>query len=127
MKPKVQIEIGKWTAIILLIGALLQMLVVLFVFRNSISNPIMLHGLVMPIVFSNILALILFAGFAVVFSHRLFKTSLILLICYIFLVARAFFRAALDDLLPLLFELFFLFVLSQAVFGLYRQRRMTSK
>lgn len=129
MKPKTQIEIGRWTAIILVIGALANILIVLFGFRNNISDPIFLHGLtraIWPIIFSNGSCVLFFAGLAFTIGRRLFRVSLFLLICFVLLITWCHLRVdyfdPFHDPFEILFELFCIFLLSQGVFGIYKER-----
>lgn len=122
MKPKTQIKIGMWTAIILLIGALGNTFSVLFTFRNNISDPMFWSNIIWPIVFSNVLVILLLSSFAFTVGRRLFKTSLFLLIVYILGVIRVFFTAEDYGVIWVIFEFAPIFLLSQAVIGVYKER-----
>ncbi|MHC4085750.1 MAG: hypothetical protein ACYSWZ_05580 [Planctomycetota bacterium] len=122
MKPEIQIKVGRWTAILLLVGALGNMLIVLFTFRH---DPIVLHGLIWPIFFSNGLAVLFFVCIVFTISRRLLKTNLLLLVVYILLIVRTFFTWEYVDVLDYFhpfFELFFIFCLSQGVIGMRREK-----
>ena len=130
MKAKTQIEIGRWSAIILLIGAILQAIIVIFIFRNNISDPIITYYPFKLIIFSTILYILFFGTFAFSISFRLFKTSSLLLACFVFLEILGFFRVGYDDygdIFIILYKLFSVFLLSQGVVGLYRERHTIKK
>lgn len=123
MKPEIQIKVGRWMAIILLVGALANTFIVLFTFRHNISDPIMF--LIWPIIFSNGLAVLYCVCFVFTIRHRLLKTNLLLLVIYTLLVVRTFFTweyVDVSDFFHPFFELLFIFCLSQGVIGMWREK-----
>jgi len=73
---------GILAAFCILTGTLGSIMILVFISRDKLSDPIVLHDLLMPIVLTNGLIAILFAVFAFALFRRLFKTSLFLLIVY---------------------------------------------
>jgi hypothetical protein len=124
---KIQIEVGRWTAIILLVMALVNTFIVLFLstFRHNISESIIWHGLIWPIVFSNGLGVLYYVCFVFTISRRLLKTNLLLLVIYTLLMVRAFFTweyVDVSDFFHPFFELLSIFLLSQGVIGMWREK-----
>ncbi len=127
MKPEIQIKVGMWMAITLLVMALVNTFIVLFLstFRHNISEPIIWRGLIWPIVFSNGLAVLYCVCFVFTINRRLLKTNFLLLTIYVFLVVRSFFtREYIDvwDFIHTFFELLFIFLLSQGAIGMWREK-----
>lgn len=125
MKPKIQIMVGMWTAIMLLVVALVNTFMVLFTFRHYISDSIIRHDLIWSIVLPNGLFVLYCVCFAFTIRHRLLKTNLLLLVIHTLLVVRAFFRweyVDMSDFFHPFFELFFIFCLSQGVIGMWREK-----
>jgi hypothetical protein len=122
MKPEIQIKVGMWMAITLLVVALVNTFIVLFTFRH---NSIIWHYLIWPIVFSNGLAVLYCVCFVFTISHRLLKTNLLLLVIYTLLVVRAFFTweyVDVSDFFLQFLELLSIFLLSQGVIGMWREK-----
>ncbi len=122
MKPEIQIKVGMWMAITLLVVILVNTCIVLFTFRH---NSIILRYLMWPIVFSNGLAVLYCVCFVFTIRHRLLKTNLLLLVIYTLLVVRAFFRweyVDVSDFFHLFFGLLSIFLLSQGIIGMWREK-----
>ena len=127
MKSEIQIKVGRWTAIVLLVVALANTLIVLFTFRHNISNPIVLHRIIWPIVFSNGLGILYCVCFIFTISRRLLKTNLLLLVIYTLLMVRTFFTweyVDVSDFFHPFFKLLSIFLLSQGVIGMWREKLM---
>jgi hypothetical protein len=122
IRPKTQIQIGRWTAIVELVGDLGRTLIVLFGFRGQ---SILWRYIVWPIVFSNGLSIVIFACLFFTIGRRLLRTSLFLMIAYTFLMIRTFFiweYIDAEDILFIVGELFMLLCLWQGVIGVYREK-----
>ncbi len=128
MKPKTLIMSGILAAICILTGALGSIMIVVFLSRDKFSDPIALHDLVRPIVLTNGLIAILFAVFTFALFHRLFKTSLFLLIVYFLLTVWSFLTAEYfdpyADSLKSIFILLLIFLLSLGVVGVYKEKHL---
>ena len=125
MKPEIQIKVGRWTAITLLVVALANTFIVLFTFRHNISDSIIRHDLIWPIVFSNGLAVFYCVCFVFTISCRLLKTNLLLLATYTLLMVRTFFRweyVDVSDFFHPFFGLLSIFLLSQGIIGMWREK-----
>jgi len=131
VKPKTQIKIGRWTAIILLILCSLQVLFDSLVVPEAFRIPYP-SGLPRIFVYNRlsvilIMVCLLLAGFVFAVVRRLFKTSLFLLIAYFLLIAWDFFTVRyLHPLLLMLlvYHLLVIFLLSQAVIGMHSEKHM---
>jgi hypothetical protein len=125
MKPEIQIKIGLWTAIMLLVVALVNTFIVIFTFRDYISESFIRHDLIWPIIFSNGVGALFCVGFVFTISRRLLKTNLLLLVVYILLMVRTFFTweyIDLSDFFRPFFELLVILCLSQGVIGMWREK-----
>jgi len=125
MKPEIQIKVGRWTAITLLVGALANTFIVIFTFRHNISDPIILHDLIWPIIFSNGLGVLFCVCFVFTISRRLLKTNLLLLVVYTLLMVWKFFTweyVDVSDFFHTFFDLLFIFCLSQGAIGMRREK-----
>lgn len=125
MKPKTQIKLGWWTAIVLFIltslSVLSYALILLWSFRIT---PPELHAknLLLKMWFGIPLGLcycLMFGGFIFAVSRRLFKTSLFFLIANTVLVL---FGETDWHPLSLVFLVVITLFLSQAVIGMHRER-----
>lgn len=125
MKPEIQIKVGMWTAITLLVVALANTFIVIFTFRHNISDSIIWHYLIWPIILSNGLAVLFCVCFVFTINRRLLKTNLLLLVIYTLLVVRGFFRweyVDVSDFFHPFFELLSIFLLSQGIIGMWREK-----
>ena len=125
MKPEIQIKIGLWTAIMLLVVALGNTFIVIFTFRHNISDSFIWPDLIWPIIFSNGLAVLFCIGFVFTISRRLLKTNLLLLVVYILIMVLTFFTweyVDVSDYFHPFFELLCIFLLSQGVIGMWREK-----
>jgi len=126
MKPEIQIKVGMWTAIMLIVVALANtFIVVIFTYRHNISESFIWHDLIWPIIFSNGLTVLYCVCFVFTIRHRLLKTNLLLLVIHTLLVVRAFFRweyVDVSDFFHPFFELLFIICLSQGIIGMWREK-----
>ena len=123
MKSKTQIQIGRWTAVALLIKSLLS---VLSLWKLHI-NPDLPKNILYYEVFKLLLYCPVFAGFIFFVGRRLFKMSLFLLILFILLIVWEFSTAEYYHPALVVFQLVVIFLLSQGVVGVYKEKNVTTR
>lgn len=130
MKSKTQIQIGRWTAVALLILSSLSVLSYALVYVWAFHINPNLYPVDFPYYDYEVLSVfsycLVFAGFIFAVGRRLFKTSLFLLILFILLIVRNFSTAEYYHPALVVFQLVVIFLLSQGIVGVYKEKNVTT-